>query len=128
MEPRLSDKRPKKQATSKRARLGAEGESKVLDWYQEKGYELVARNWRCRTGEIDLIVSRRQTLVFCEVKTRTSSAFGGPFAAVGETKQARLRSLALEWLAANPAPQRRQLRFDVAGVLAGEVEVIENAF
>ncbi len=111
-----------------RARLGAAGESLVIDWYGERGYQLVDKNWRCRAGEIDLIVARNRALVFCEVKTRSSYAFGGPFAAVGAEKQARLRKLALEWLAATKRGRGMQLRFDVAGVVNGRVEVIEAAF
>ena len=98
-------------------------------WYAERGYQVVARNWRCPTGELDLVARRGRTLVFCEVKTRTSAAFGAPVEAVTPAKQARLRRLAGQWLesAGRPGPVS-DLRFDVASVLAGEIEVIEGAF
>ena len=118
--------------TRARRALGAEGEAAVAAWYEGRGYEVVARNWRCPTGELDLVVRKGRTLVFCEVKTRTSSAFGSPLEAVTPAKQARLRRLAGCWLEAGggggPPRGASDLRFDVASVLAGEIEVVEGAF
>ena len=109
--------------------LGAYGEDKVAGWYLAHGYEIVARNWRCAAGELDLVCRSGSTLVFCEVKTRTSSAFGVPAEAVGFAKQRRLRKLALAWLdSAAERPRGLDMRFDVACVLAGKIEIIENAF
>ena len=114
-----------------RQRLGARGEQLVAEWYAARGYRIVARNWRCREGEIDLVVwSRHGDLVFCEVKTRSSGRFGVPAEAVTPVKQRRLRVLAARFLAAH-GPEvagRRGLRFDVASVTVGRVEVIEAAF
>ena len=107
--------------------LGQTGEAAVADWYVSRGYEVIARNWRCREGEIDLIVADRRTMVFCEVKARTTGRFGTPAEAVTPAKQARLRRLAARWLA--EAPTRRPVvRFDVAGVQDGQVDVCERAF
>jgi len=100
----------------------------VADWYRQRGYQVVARNWRCREGELDLVLRKARTIVFCEVKTRTSSAFGAPVEAVTRTKQRRLRHLAVVWLDQAPTSQVSELRFDVASVLSGEVEVLEAAF
>ena len=97
-------------------------------WYEANGYEVVARNWRCPEGEIDLIVRRGRTLVFCEVKTRSSEAFGSPAEAVGRVKQARLRRLAARFLDQDASRRPSLIRFDVAAVLRGEVEIIEAAF
>jgi putative endonuclease len=66
-------------------------------------------------------------VVFCEVKARSSDAFGLPAEAVGRTKQARLRRLAARWLA-EAGPYAADVRFDVAAVLGGRVDVIEGAF
>ncbi|MEX0663862.1 MAG: YraN family protein [Acidimicrobiia bacterium] len=115
-----------------RRALGASGEDLAARWYAKRGYLLLDRNWRCREGELDLVLSAKRTVVFCEVKTRRSDAFGAPFEAVTPTKQRRLRGLAARWL--DEHPQRGvDLRFDVASVYAprGEaprVEVIEAAF
>lgn len=95
----------------------------------EQGYEVLARNWRCREGELDLICARNRRLVVCEVKTRSSLAFGHPAEAVTRTKQARIRALAARWLADGGAPfAPREIRFDVAAVLPDEISVIEAAF
>ena len=111
---------------------GVSGEEVAAAWYVTQGYEVLDRNWRCRDGELDLVVRRDSTLVFCEVKTRASTRFGAPVEAVTGTKQRRLRTLAARWLAEHDA-RRRMLRFDVASVTRapdGElvVEVLEGAF
>ena len=106
---------------------GAFGEDRVARWYEANGYEVLARNWRRRSGELDLVVAKAGLVVFCEVKARTSTAFGSPFEAVTPAKQARLRRLAGEWLAATGGG-RSDVRFDVAAVLSGKVEVLEGAF
>lgn len=113
--------------TQARRALGASGEEAVAAWYLDQGYEVVERNWRCRAGELDLILRRGRTFVFCEVKTRSSDAFGAPVEAITRDKQVRLRHLAARWL--EDAPLRpTEIRFDVASVLAGQIEVLEGAF
>lgn len=97
-------------------------------WYQDHGYTVVARNWRCRTGEIDLIARRDRVMVFCEVKTRSSAAFGTPAEAVTATKQARVRRLAARWLAEQAGGHGGRIRFDVAAVVGGRVEILEAVF
>jgi putative endonuclease len=120
-------------AADTRRILGTAGEDAVARWYVAAGYVLVDRNWRCREGELDLVLARDHVLVFCEVKTRRTTAFGVPAEAVTLTKQRRLRTLAMRWLDAHPRSRARTLRFDVASVLAargGEpvIDVIEAAF
>ena len=122
-------------ADARRA-LGAAGERAVAEWYVDAGYEIVDRNWRCREGELDLVVARGDEIVFCEVKTRRGVAFGAPVEAVTVTKQRRLRVLAIRWLGEHPDRRTRgagTLRFDVASVLAVRgtapvIDVIEAAF
>lgn len=113
--------------TYARRALGTSGEDMAAAWYQANGYQVVARNWRCRQGELDLVVRRGRTVVFCEVKTRSSTAFGAPVEAVTRAKQLRLRALAARWLDESPGATG-EIRFDVASVLAGELEVLEGAF
>lgn len=108
-------------------KLGRDGEDRVAGWYEAAGGTVVARNWRCRSGEIDLIVRLGGLVVFCEVKTRSSSRFGSPFEAVDHRRVKRLRSAAMEYLRAEQ-PSRRGIRFDVAAVLGGRVEVRTSAF
>ena len=108
---------------------GAFGEAQTARWYEARGYAVLDRNWRAgRTGELDLVLGAAGLVVFCEVKSRSSSAYGEPFEAVTYAKQARLRRVAAAWLAAHPAGGRRDVRFDVASVRSGKVEVIESAF
>ncbi|HEX6596333.1 MAG TPA: YraN family protein [Acidimicrobiales bacterium] len=110
-----------------RRRLGQSGEDAVAAWYEAHGYQIVVRNWRCREGELDLVVRRGRSYVFCEVKSRSSTAFGAPAEAVGREKQARIRLLAARWLSEGDV-RAVGIRFDVASVLAGQVEVLEGAF
>ena len=114
--------------THQRRLLGASGEQAVAAWYQARGYEVLARNWRCREGELDLVVRDGRRFVFCEVKTRTSDAFGAPVEAVTRTKQMRLRRVAARWLEDEAPLHPREIRFDVASVLGGVIQVVEGAF
>jgi putative endonuclease len=113
--------------------LGDAGEDLVARWYAGDGYRVLDRNWRCREGELDVVVARDSVLEFCEVKTRRGTAFGSPAEAVTVTKQRRLRTLAMRWLDAHPEARARTLRFDVASVLSKRggppvIDVIEAAF
>ena len=101
-------------------------------WYERAGYEVLDRNWRVREGELDLVLRKGRTVVFCEVKTRRGTGFGLPAEAVTAAKQRRLRTLALRWIAARGA-RGANLRFDVASVLVERdkppvIDVIEAAF
>lgn len=112
---------------SRSADLGRAGEELAAAWYLSRGYEVVARNWRCAAGELDLVCRRSHVLVVCEVKARSSERFGAPVEAVTGTKQRRLRRLAAAYLAESDA-RAKTVRFDVASVTPAGVEVIESAF
>ena len=101
--------------SSTNSSTGAAGEAATADHYRRAGYRVLARNWRCRFGELDLVVARGRTIVFCEVKTRRGAVLGGPFEAVTWKKQAKLRALAEAFLATE-RPMWDQVRFDVASV------------
>lgn len=96
-------------------------------WYEDNGYLVLDRNWRTREGELDLVVRKQRTIVFCEVKTRSTVEFGLPQEAVTREKRQRIRQLAAQWLESSPV-RPRQIRFDVAAILDGELEMIEGAF
>lgn len=119
-----------------RSVLGARGEQAALDLYRRRGFTLVARNWRCSIGEVDLVLRRRDLLVFCEVKTRTGSRHGGGFEAVDARKRRKLRALAEVFLLTHGAGAT-SVRFDVASVAVrmgavrggdARVELFEDAF
>ncbi len=115
-----------------RLATGAAGEEIALRAYRRRGYRLIARNWRCRLGELDLVLARGTVLVVCEVKTRRGASFGSGWEAVGERKQHKVRAVATVFLSRMPQPAA-DVRFDVASVRmfvdgSAEVEVFEDAF
>ena len=111
---------------------GTLGEQAAYASLVDQGYRVLHRNYRVRGGELDIVCERNGTLVFCEVKTRTSSQFGLPEEAVTIPKRRRLRRLALEYLQ-REGKRARTLRFDVISVFVtngrvGELRHIVNAF
>lgn len=106
---------------------GRWGEDRAASWYREHGYDVVARNWRCPAGEIDLIVARGRLIVICEVKARRTAAYGPAASAVHRDKQQRLRRLAAEWLRTNGI-HGVDVRFDVVAITGTAIDVIPNAF
>lgn len=103
-----------------RAEIGALGEQLAVDHLRSMGLRVLVRNWRCRYGELDVIAAddAARTVVFVEVKTRTSDRFGGVEQAVTPQKVRRLRRLAGLWLAAQDVGWS-QVRIDVVGVRIG---------
>ena len=81
-----------------RLAMGGYGEARAASYLVERGMVLLDRNWRCEMGEIDLVLRDGSVLVFCEVKTRASAAFGAPLEAVTHAKVARMRRLAARWM------------------------------
>lgn len=103
-----------------RRALGAAGEQLALEHYQRLGFEMLARNHRSRSGELDLIVANRDMIVFVEVKTARSGRLD-PLDSLTERKLRRLRRLAVEWLAAEAQrPRRRHLRIDAVAIVLDE--------
>lgn len=107
--------------------LGRRGEKCAADFLVAAGYQVIARNWRCSQGEIDLVVERDGEVVFVEVKTRSGTGFGHPFEAITAVKLARLRRLAALWCDGSELRPRR-IRIDAIAVIAerGAVPVIEH--
>ena len=97
---------------------GRWGEDLAVRHLERLGLVIIERNWRSRTGEIDIVAgdSETDTIVFCEVKTRSSEDFGTPLAAVTPRKLRRLRALAGEWLRERER-SAREVRIDVIGIL-----------
>ena len=114
--------------------LGAWGEELAARWVREQGGTVVAANFRCRFGEIDLICEERGYLCFTEVKLRRSAAYGSAGAFVDFRKQNKLRVAAQFYLSGHPTPL--QPRFDVIEIYAPygtetkypKITRIENAF
>jgi len=101
--------------------LGRAGEDRAARYLESLGYVVLDRNWRCREGELDLVVASTRELIVVEVKTRRSERFGHPFEAVGAVKRSRLWRLAMAWIAAHPAEARgRSLRIDAVGIVGAD--------
>lgn len=112
--------------TPKASKLGENGEQFVADYLTKIGYQIMSRNWRVREGELD-IVARDQNglIIFVEVKTRTSIAFGDPLESIDRKKLFRIQKLALAWLATN-LRLGNPYRIDSAGVIisrSGEISL-----
>lgn len=112
--------------------VGAYGERVAVRHLQQEGLRILATNWRCREGELDIVAADGDVLVVCEVKTRSSRAYGVPAEAVVGAKAARIRRLSASWLAEHGSGWR-DIRFDVVSVVrsrrgAAEVEHLTGAF
>jgi putative endonuclease len=114
-----------------RQRLGDAGEEAAAELLRSRGYRIVARNHRCRLGEVDLVAEHSGLLVFVEVRTRATAAFGGPEETVSLRKRRRVVAAARDYLARRRGPERG-LRFDVVAVVDGprgpQLTHFENAF
>ncbi len=106
---------------------GRWGEDLAAAHYRRLGYEVLDRNWRSSTGELDLVVARDGVIVFSEVKARRNDRYGPAAAAVGPAKQRRIRLLALEWLDEHRRG-RQGIRFDVVAITGTRLSLIESAF
>lgn len=110
------------------------GEEQAAVYLKKHGYQIIGRNYKVRTGEIDLIAANREYLVFVEVKMRKNDHFGEAKEFVGAMKQNRVRSAAMQWLALNET--ELQPRFDVIEIYGDvgmpyrklDIRHIENAF
>ncbi|MDO5737268.1 MAG: YraN family protein [Propionibacteriaceae bacterium] len=102
------------------AALGVRGEDIATAFLEAQGWQIIERNWRCPAGEVDIIAwdEAAQAIVFVEVKSRSSVAFGEPIEAITWRKLTKLRELAILWLRAT-TPRVRNIRLDAIGVLLG---------
>lgn len=102
------------------------GEAYVAEHFRKKRYKIIAMNYRCHMGEIDLIVAKRKKLSFVEVKLRKSGGVTRPADAVSRAKQSRLRATADIWLAQNPDFAGYDMDFTVAELYMNEAGMIEK--
>jgi putative endonuclease len=105
---------------------GAAAEDRAAEYLQRQGLKLVARNYRCRAGEIDLILRDGNSLVFVEVRSRASTAFGGAAASITPAKQAKLIRAAEHYLLQHPNPA--PCRFDAVLIDGNNLQWLRNAF
>jgi putative endonuclease len=112
--------------------IGERGESIATAYLRGQRFTIVARNFRCKAGEVDIVARDGKTYVFVEVKTRRTLSFGPPQLAVTPFKQRQISKAALSWLAKNRL-QDADARFDVIAILlrdhaVPEIDHIRNAF
>ncbi len=115
-----------------RINLGKLGEDLATVFLKQKGFQIITRNYRQKTGEVDIIAKDGETLIFIEVKTRSSLLFGQPFEAVTIKKQTQLNRIALDYMTRNKI-NNQAARFDVISILIEQnkkpkIEHLENCF
>ena len=93
--------------------------------YRLRGYRILATNAWAGGNELDLVVRRGGTLVFCEVKSKSRHRYGDPLEMVGPEKQRRIRRAAEAWLAAHPESAQLEVRFDVVAVRGNRLERVQ---
>ncbi len=114
--------------------LGQQGEEAAIKFLKKRGYRILERNFRCPLGEIDVVSRHNDTLVFVEVKTRSSHAYGLPEEAIDYRKQRKLKQLAYYYMKYKGLGFEVKCRFDVVSVLKDssingfEIRIIQNAF
>ena len=134
---RAATNRSVKASAAARVARGKWAEDLVSRWYEQHGYVIVARNWRCKRGELDVVAHRDGVLVVCEVKARASNAFGTPAEAVTLAKQLKVRRATADFRTsmresndeiASLVNIARTVQFDVACVLGTQLEMLEDIF
>jgi putative endonuclease len=119
-----------RRAALERRRLGSAAEERAARLLRLAGYDILARNFRCRMGELDIVARRGTLLVIAEVRLRRSERFGGPGASITAAKRARIVRAARFLLATRPRLAALAVRFDTLLLhsCAGPIEWIEGAF
>ena len=120
--------------TRKKVELGSHGEDLAVEYLKNQGYDILERNFRSKSGEIDIVAKDKDTLCFVEVRTRTSLDQGHPFETVSETKRRKLFYTAMGYLNFKMKDVASKARFDVVAVMPAEeegeykIELLKNAF
>ncbi len=111
---------------------GQQAESLAQHHLEQRGLRFITRNYRCKAGEIDLIMADRDSIVFIEVRLRNNPRFGSGAESVDQRKQRKLTATALHYLQRHPDQAKRPARFDVVAISTqqnqADIQWIENAF
>ena len=114
--------------SANKRQTGTSYEIKAEEYLLQNGYKILERNFRNRSGEIDIIAKDGEYFCFIEVKYRTTNDFGNPFEAVDYRKQNQIRKVANYYFMKNKLSEWTPCRFDVIGFVGEEMMHIENAF
>ena len=119
--------------SKQRIHVGKRGEALAQEYLQQKAYTIIHTNFRCKLGEIDIIAKDKHIVVFVEVRTKTSSAFGPAYNTVTYSKQKQVKRVALYYISKHNLVST-QFRFDVIGILLNpdtdqfHIDHIQSAF
>lgn len=114
--------------TQNNRKIGSHYEQQVAAFLEKNGFQMIERNFRCRSGEIDLIAKDGEYLVFIEVKYRKSASSGYALEAISPRKSRQVRKVAEFYLYRKGYPENTPCRFDAAGVDGKRIHYIKNAF
>ena len=109
-------------------KVGASGETSATNYLKDKGYVILARNYRFERNEIDIICEKKGTIVFVEVKKRSGDKFGSPIEAVTLEKTKKIMFVAQQYLISRELLDKCKARFDVIGITKDKFTHIEGAF
>lgn len=110
-----------------RREVGAEYERRAASYLEERGCKIIEKNYRCKMGEVDLIIRDEEYLVFVEVKYRRDEKAGNPLEAVNLSKQRRI-SKAAAWYLYSHGQEGQSCRFDVIGICGNQIAWVKDAF
>ena len=108
--------------------IGSQYEEAAIDHLRANGYEIICQNFRCRSGEIDIIGKENAYLTFIEVKYRTNTKSGHPFEAISQYKINKIINTAKYYMLNNNISYETPCRFDVVAILGKEIHIYRNAF
>lgn len=114
--------------TENKRETGSRYEQLVAAFLKKQGFQILERNYRCRSGEIDLIARDGRYLVFVEVKYRKTGAAGSALEAIDERKAAKIRRVAAVYLYEKRYPEETPCRFDAAGIDGDRITYVKDAF
>lgn len=124
----MTNQKSVKSLSANKRQTGTSYEIKAEEYLLQNGYKILERNFRNRSGEIDIIAKDGECFCFIEVKYRTTNDFGNPFEAVDYRKQNQIRKVANYYFMKNKLSEWTPCRFDVIGFVGEEMMHIENAF
>ena len=124
----MENNQSSKSLSVNKRQTGTSYERKAEEYLIEKGYTILERNFRCRSGELDLIAKDGEYICFVEVKYRATNAYGNPLEAVDYRKQLQIRKVAKFYLMKQKLGEWTPCRFDVIGFCGEEMVHIEHAF
>ena len=124
----MTNKKNERSLSANKRQMGTSYEIKAEEYLLQKGYKILERNFRNRSGEIDIIAKDGEYFCFIEVKYRTTNDFGNPLEAVNIRKQQKIRQTARYYLMKNKLSEWTPCRFDVIAFEGNQFTHIENAF